>query len=299
MPISAFADSMVQTTSPSTILTQANNKKSFSIKEVPAYKDSPSVKVNNNKPFFTDKEKKNTKSFESYHKLDKLGRCGVTYANVSPSTMPTKKRGNIGMIKPTGWHTVKYNKLIDGNYLYNRCHLIAYCLTAENANKKNLITGTRYMNTEGMLPYEEQTARYIDQTQNHVLYRVTPIFEGNNLVASGVLMEAYSVEDKGKGISFCVYCYNVQPGITIDYATGDSCPSDKAGNKNINNNKTNNSISDISNNQDYIINTNTKKFHKPSCYSVKQMSQRNKKKYKGARKSLIDQGYSPCKNCNP
>lgn len=285
---------------------QAATKKQdgFSIKQVPKYKGKASVKVNGNKPYFTKKEKENTKSFESYHKLDKLGRCGVCYANVSKATMPTEERGNIGMVKPSGWHTVKYNGVVDGNYLYNRCHLIAYCLTAENANKKNLITGTRYINIEGMLPYEEKTARYVDDTGNHVLYRVTPIFEGNNLVASGVLMEAYSVEDKGKGLSFCVYCYNVQPGVTINYATGDSHLSgktDKNQNKDSSGNKNDGSKQETaeSGQQTYILNTNTKKFHKPDCYSVKQMSEKNKKKYKGSRKSLINEGFSPCKNCNP
>ena len=179
---------------------QKNTKDRFSIKEVPKYNGKSSVAVHGNKPYFTSREKKNTNTFESYHKLDKLGRCGVAYANVSKDTMPTEARGEIGQIRPSGWHTVKYTGVVDGNYLYNRCHLIAYCLTAENANKKNLITGTRYMNNEGMLPYEEKTARYIDKTNNHVLYRVTPVFEGSNLVASGVLMEAYSVEDQGKGI---------------------------------------------------------------------------------------------------
>ena len=179
---------------------QKNTKDRFSIKEVPKYNGKSSVAVHGNKPYFTSREKKNTNTFESYHKLDKLGRCGVAYANVSKDTMPTEARGEIGQIRPSGWHTVKYTGVVDGNYLYNRCHLIAYCLTAENANKKNLITGTRYMNNEGMLPFEEKTARYIDKTNNHVLYRVTPVFEGSNLVASGVLMEAYSVEDQGKGI---------------------------------------------------------------------------------------------------
>ena len=159
--------------------------------------------------------------------------------------------------------------------------------TGENANKKNLITGTRYLNVEGMLPYEEKTAEYIEKTGNHMLYRVTPIFEGNNLLASGVLMEGYSVEDQGKGISFCVYCYNVQPGVTIDYATGDSHISDKSDNSKKNNIKT------------YILNTNTKKFHKPTCKSVKQMSAKNKKQCKCTRDELIKKGYSPCKNCNP
>ena len=183
--------------------------------------------------------------------------------------------------------------MVDGNYLYNRCHLIAYCLTAENANKKNLITGTRYLNNEGMLPYETKTAQYIDKTKNHVLYRVTPVFKGSDLVASGVLMEAYSVEDQGKGISFCVYCYNVQPGVAIDYATGDSHLSGK------NNQNSHKSSAKEHASAVYILNTNTKKFHKPDCYSVKQMRSKNRKKYKGLRKKLIKDGYSPCKNCNP
>ena len=186
------------------VVTQAAAK-SFSIKDVPKYDGKATVKVNGNKPYFTEREKKNTKAFESYQKLDKLGRCGVAYANVCPELMPTEERGEIGSIKPSGWHTVKYNGIVDGNYLYNRCHLIAYCLTAENANKKNLITGTRYLNNEGMLPYEIKVAQYVEDTGNHVLYRVTPILEGNNLLASGVLMEAYSVEDKGKGVGMAVF----------------------------------------------------------------------------------------------
>lgn len=264
-----------------------NQKDCFSLKDVPKYNGKASVKINGNKPYFTEKEKTNLNTFESYHKLDKLGRCGVAYANVSKDTMPTEERGNIGNIKPSGWHTVKYKGVVDGNYLYNRCHLIAFCLTGENANKKNLITGTRYLNVEGMLPYEEKTAEYIEKTGNHVLYRVTPIFEGNNLLASGVLMEGYSVENQGKGISFCVYCYNIQPGIIIDYATGDSHLSDKSDNIKKNNIKT------------YILNSNTKKFHKPTCKSVKQMSAKNKKQCKCTRDELIKKGYSPCKNCNP
>lgn len=207
--------------------------------------------------------------------------------------MPTEERGAIGSVKPTGWHTVKYNGIVDGNYLYNRCHLIAYCLTAENANKKNLITGTRYLNIEGMLPYETMVANYVDRTGNHVLYRVTPVFKGDNLLASGVIMEGYSVEDKGKGIKFCVYAYNVQPDIKIDYETGDSkLISDKSKN-------TGNNSPDQETKQTYIVNLNTKKFHKPNCRSVSSMSERNKKTYKGKRSSLINNGYSPCKICNP
>lgn len=270
---------------------EAKTKK-FSLSQVPKYNGEASVEVNGNKPYFTAKEKKNTKSFESYHKLDKLGRCGVAYANVCKDTMPTEERGAIGSVKPTGWHTVKYNGIVDGNYLYNRCHLIAYCLTAENANKKNLITGTRYLNIEGMLPYETKVANYVDRTGNHVLYRVTPVFKGDNLLASGVLMEGYSVEDKGKGIKFCVYAYNVQPDIKIDYKTGDSkLISDKIKN-------TGNNSSDQAK-QTYIVNLNTKKFHKPNCRSVSSMSERNKKTYRGKRSSLINNGYSPCKICNP
>ena len=187
----------------------------------PDYTGQASVEINGNRPYFTESEMITT-SFETYSELDDLGRCGVAYANLSKETMPVEERGEIGMIKPTGWHTVKYADVIEDVYLYNRCHLIAFCLSGENANEKNLITGTRYMNVEGMLPFEEKVAKYIDKTGNHVLYRVTPIYEGNNLVASGVLMEAYSIEDNGAGICFCVYCYNVQPGIEIDYATGES-----------------------------------------------------------------------------
>lgn len=192
----------------------------FSLNEVPPYAGAPYTEVHNNVPFFTDTT--TTAVFELYSPLDELGRCGVAFANICPELMPTESRGSIGMIKPSGWQTVKYNDLIDGNYLYNRCHLIAYSLASENANELNLITGTRYLNTQGMLPFENLVANYVSATGNHVLYRSTPIFEGRDLVARGVLMEGYSVEDSGRGVSFCVFCYNVQPGIEIDYATGDS-----------------------------------------------------------------------------
>ena len=192
----------------------------FSLSDVPAYAGAPYVAVNNNVPYFSDSDL-TTISFEQYGGLDSLGRCQAAYASIGWDLMPTEKRGSISSVRPTGWHNVKYDG-IDGKYLYNRCHLIGYQLTAENANEKNLITGTRYMNVEGMEPFENMTADYIKETGNHVLYRVTPEFEGNNLVASGVLMEGKSVEDDGAGVQFCVYCYNVQPGITIDYATGES-----------------------------------------------------------------------------
>ncbi len=180
------------------------------------------VVQNGNVPLFTE-EDATTQCFEYYSELDELGRCGVAFANIGLELMPTEERGEIGHIKPTGWHTVKYQGVVEGNYLYNRCHLIAYMLSAENANERNLITGTRYMNVEGMLPFEAMVADYVKETQNHVLYRVTPIYEGDNLVASGVTIEAKSVEDDGEGICFYVYVKNIQPGIKINYETGESC----------------------------------------------------------------------------
>lgn len=201
---------------PKAAAAQTGNSGAFDLSAIPAYSGQPYVAVNNNVPFFSDADLTDV-SFESYGDLDALGRCSVAYASVGTDTMPTEKRGNIGQVKPTGWHTVKY-VFVDGKYLYNRCHLIGYQLTSENANEKNLITGTRYLNVQGMLPFENMTADYVKETENHVLYRVTPVFEGNNLVAAGVLMEAESVEDKGEGVEFCVFVYNAQPGVTIDYA---------------------------------------------------------------------------------
>lgn len=178
--------------------------------------------VNNNIPLFTDEEKQNTQAFEYYSDLDSLERCGAAYANICKEIMPTEERGEIGMVKPTGWHTVKYD-CVDGKYLYNRCHLIAFCLAGENANEKNLITGTRYFNTQIMLPFETQVAQYIDShPDNHVLYRVTPVFSNDNLVANGVYMEAWSVEDNGTGICFFIFANNYQPGIIINYENGES-----------------------------------------------------------------------------
>lgn len=189
--------------------------------DIPSYAGRAYVEINGNVPYFDDSELI-TQSFETYSNLDSLGRCGVAYANVGVDLMPTEERGSIGQVKPSGWHSVRYNGVVDGNYLYNRCHLIGYQLTAENANEKNLITGTRYFNTEVMLPFENMVADYIKETNNHVLYRVTPVFSGNNLVADGVLMEAKSVEDAGEGVLFNVFCYNVQPGVAINYADGSS-----------------------------------------------------------------------------
>lgn len=199
---------------------QSTQTSVISLEEIPAYSGSAYVAVNGNQPFFTEEEY-TAASYETYSPLDDLGRCGPAMANVGRDLMPTEERGAIGSVKPTGWQTAKYD-FVDGKYLYNRCHLIGYQLTAGNANKRNLITGTRYLNVTGMLPFENMVADYIKETNNHVLYRVTPVFDGDDLVAKGVLMEAWSVEDGGEGVCFNVYCYNVQPGVTIDYATGDN-----------------------------------------------------------------------------
>lgn len=190
------------------------------LEEIPEFSGEAYVVINGNVPFFMPEEY-TTESFEEYADLDELGRCGVTMACIGVDIMPTEDRGDIGNVKPTGWQSVKYDG-ISGKYLYNRCHLIGFQLAGENANKKNLITGTRYLNIEGMLPFEDLVADYVKETENHVLYRVTPIFEGDNLVAHGVLMEGWSVEDEGEGVCFCIYAYNAQPGIIIDYATGES-----------------------------------------------------------------------------
>jgi len=287
----------------------------FSIWEIPAYSGTPYTEVNDNKPYFTEADL-TTQSFETYSELDSLGRCGVAYANVGQDLMPTEPRGEIGAVKPTGWHLVKYDN-VDGKYLYNRCHLIAYMLAAENANPQNLITGTRYLNTQGMLPFETKVCDYIKNTGNHVLYRVTPIFDGDNLLADGVLMEAYSVEDAGEGIQFCVFAYNVQPGIGIDYATGDNWAESNAASQEAaapivietptQQPQTDTtvqitpepSVPQESRETTYVLNTNTMKFHYPSCSSVDQMKEKNKEIYTGNREDIINMGYMPCKRCNP
>lgn len=208
-----------------TYSTGSDQTETFSLDSVPAYSQKAYAVINNNIPYFTEADY-TTESYEYYSNLDSLGRCGVCIASIGRDLMPSEERGPIGKVRPSGWHTIKYDN-IDGNYLYNRCHLIGYQLTGENANTANLITGTRYLNVQGMLPFEDMTADYIKETGNHVLYRATPVFDGDNLVADGVLLEGYSVEDNGAGICFNVFCYNVQPGIEIDYATGDSSQTDK------------------------------------------------------------------------
>ena len=287
----------------------------FSLREIPAYSGTPYTEVNGNKPYFTEVDL-TTQSFETYSELDSLGRCGVAYANVGQDLMPTEPRGEIGAVKPTGWHLVKYDN-VDGKYLYNRCHLIAYMLAAENANPQNLITGTRYLNVQGMLPFETKVCDYVKNTGNHVLYRVTPIFDGDNLLADGVLMEAYSVEDVGEGIQFCVFAYNVQPGIGIDYATGDNWAESNAASQEAaapivietptQQPQTDTtvqitpepSVPQESQETTYVLNTNTMKFHYPSCSSVDQMKEKNKEIYTGNREDIINMGYMPCKRCNP
>lgn len=289
--------------------TEITTASSFSLSDVPAYSGKAYISVNGNVPYFTAAELTTT-SFETYSDLDTLGRCGVTYACIGQDLMPTKERGSIGMVKPTGWHTVRYDDLVDGKYLYNRCHLIGYQLTGENANTQNLITGTRYLNIEGMLPFENMVADYIQETDNHVLYRVTPIFEGNNLLANGVLMEGYSVEDKGAGVSYCVFAYNVQPGIEIDYATGESKLADGAQHEEQKTATVTPTPSPEPEKQepvngseasqaDYILNTNTKKFHYTTCSSVNDMKEKNKQEFFGTRDEAISNGYSPCGCCKP
>lgn len=256
----------------------------ISMEEIPAYAGEPYVVIHDNVPGFTQEDLV-TDSYESYSELDALNRCGVVMACIGQDLMPTQERGSIGQVKPTGWQTVKYD-CVDGKYLYNRCHLIGFQLTGENANECNLITGTRYLNVEGMLPFENMVADYVTETGNHVLYRVTPIFEGDNLVASGVQMEAQSVEDDGEGIAFNVYCYNVQPGVEIDYATGDSWLAEQT-------------EATTGGGQTYVLNTSSQKFHLPECSSVESIQEQNKQTVTCDRQDLIGQGYEPCGRCDP
>lgn len=300
--------STVHETEPAEIITEAVTEKaekifppdsSIDVSSVPEYSDAAYVEINNNKPYF---EVFTNEYFEKYSELDSLGRCGTVFEMLGPETMPEAEREGIGMIKPSGWHTVKYPELIPDLYLYNRCHLIGYQLCGKNADERNLITGTRYMNVSGMLQFEDKTAEYIRQSGNHVLYRVSPVFDGSNLVASGVLMEALSVEDNGSGLSFCVFCYNIQPGIEINYSDGESQIAEEPVQTESEEPEEieKETVPDTENTeQEYILNTNTNKFHYPSCKSVKQMKEENKKEYTGTRDEIISQGYSACKNCNP
>lgn len=269
--------------------------------DIPEFSGKPFAVINENRPNFTDSEL-TTHGYEQYSELDKLGRCGTATACACKDIMPTEERDGIGQVKPSGWHTVKYDN-ISGKYLYNRCHLIGFQLSGENANVKNLITGTRYINTEGMLPFENMVADYIKETNNHVMYRVTPVFYGDDLVARGVQMEAFSVEDNGDGICYNVFVYNSQPGIEIDYATGESRLAEnvEADTSNYDKQSDSDQAADSSLPQSgtYILNKSTKKFHYPSCSASKQIEADNRAEFFGDRNELIDDNYSPCKNCNP
>jgi DNA-entry nuclease len=316
----------------------------FDLSEVPPYGGTVWADVNGDVPFFDEAQMKAAVgmvkdlpdlppgNLQIYGELDDLGRCTGACALVGPETLPQTERGSISAVKPTGWHTVKYDG-IDGNYLYNRCHLIGFQLTGQDANEKNLITGTRYLNVEGMLPYEDSVLAYVTGTGNHVLYRVTPVFTEANLLAAGVLMEARSIEDPL--VQFCAFCYNVQPGITIDYATGESTgPAfhgsdeavetlDSAGKTGDSAGETGDSAGETGDptgetrgaagiagdaagetegtvgNWKYIINVSSRKFHLPGCESVKKMSKKNMQGWDGTREELIEMGYDPCKNCMP
>lgn len=267
---------------------------------VPAFAGVPYIVINENTPYFTEEEI-TVESYEYYSELDALGRCGVTVSCIGKDMMPTDERESISSVKPTGWVNNKYDtSLVEGGYIYNRCHLIGFQLTGENARKENLITGTRYMNVTGMLPFENMVADYLHEyEENHVMYRVTPIFEGSNLVANGVLMEAYSVEDEGEEICFCVYVYNVQPGITIDYRTGNNVLDSKFDGFDTL------PPEDVETDEegrimmDYIINTSSKKFHDVDCGNADDISEHNRREYHGAREDLIEEGYNPCGACKP
>lgn len=264
---------------------EKDNLKAY-IDNVPEFSGSPYAVINSNVPFFTEDEY-SFKSFEKYSKLDRLGRNGVAFASIGPDIMPTEEREAIGMVKPAGWHTIKYD-WIEGKYLYNRCHLLGFQLTGENANEENLITGTRYLNVEGMLPFENLIADYVKKTGYHVLLRVTPVYTGDNLIADGILMEGLSMEDEGEGVSFNVYCYNVQPGVIIDYATGKSKKDDSySSEKPI--------IFDSE--STYILNKNTKKAHLETCPGAADIKDKNKDIYYGKLQDIINGGYDTCSQC--
>ena len=265
------------------------------VDDVPAYSGEPYVEVNDNQPEFTEEEL-TTVSYEDYSELDELGRCQSAEACIGQDLMPTEARESISSVKPTGWKNKSYDT-VDGGYVYNRCHLIGFQLTGENANEENLITG--YMNVEGMLPFEDEVAAYIKETDNHVMYRVTPVFEGDDLVASGVQMQAESVEDDGVGISFNVYVYNVQPYVVIDYKTGENWEGDEIAEPEGKWADGTEAEPSDTKEQMYILNKNTKKFHKPECSGAKKIKAKNKGEYTGSRQTLIDEGYEPCGNCNP
>ena len=257
---------------------------------IPAYSGTPFITLKDGIPSFTEAEL-TTVGYETYSPLDSLGRCGVVIASLGKETMPAKDedRGSISHVYPSGWEQEKYD-FVDGKYIYNRSHLIGWQLSAENDNERNLITGTRYMNVEGMLPFENMVADYIKETGNHVAYRVTPIFAGNNLVCHGVQIEAYSIEDEGEGICFNVFCYNVQPGVTIRYETGENFLSTETSTES-------DTTAEESSEILYILNTNSKKIHKPTCGNAATISPANRKETSETLEELLDKGYTTCGNC--
>ncbi len=256
---------------------------SQSVQDVPAFSGSPYVVINGNQPEFTPEEL-TAQAYEYYSPLDLLGRCGYTMACIGAELMPTQERESISQVKPTGWIQAQYDH-VEGKSLYNRCHLIGFQLTGENANERNLVTGTRYCNTEGMLPFENMAADYIRETGNHILYRVTPIFNGEELVCRGLQMEAWSLEDQGDGICFNVYVYNVQPGVEIDYATGESWLTGEE--------------PPVSGEQTYILNASSHKFHAGDCAQGQDIKPENRQDYTGSREDLLSQGYTPAGCCSP
>jgi DNA-entry nuclease len=263
-----------------------------SIEGIPDYAGDPYVELNGNVPLSTSEEI-TAVSFETYAELDSLGRCGLTIACIGRDLMPTKNRESISSVTPSGWKNKKYDsKLVDGGWIYNRCHLIGFQLAGENANERNLITGTRYLNIDGMLPFENMVADYVKETGNHVMYRVTPLYAGTNLLASGVRIEGYSVEDEGEGLCFHVFAYNVQPGITINYATGENClngeytpPAEEDSEP----------LGEVT----YVLNTSSKKFHLPTCAGVQDMKEENRKETDKDKETLLQDGYTACGTCKP
>lgn len=284
----------------------------LSLQDIPEYSGAAYVVLQGNRPDFLEEELARLGE-ETYSSLDLLGRCGPAFAVIGPETMPTEERGPIGQVKPTGWHLVKYD-CVEGKYLYNRCHLIGYQLSGENANEKNLITGTRYLNVEGMLPFENEVADYVEDTGNHVAYRVTPVFRDGELLVRGVQMEAWSIEDRGAGVCFNLYVYNVQPGVEIDYATGESWLSEEKKEEQ----KPNGSSPELPHSQltqpgasnqtqakpqdetsGYVLNVKTGRFHLPECSGAKSMNSNNRKDLNNDREELLSVGYIPCGQCNP
>lgn len=308
-PIPMDIPSAPVVSTPSEVVTPVNPEipSAFNPATIPEYNGEPWVYVNNNIPFFTEDEITD-KSFENYSELDELGRCGVAFACLSTDTQPNgEERGNISRVRPSGWkyngqnNNVKYD-CVEGSYIYNRCHLIMWALSAENDNALNLITGTRYLNIDGMLPWETEADEYVDETGNHLMYRVTPIYTGDNLVADGVLMEGYSVEDEGSGLSFCVYAYNVQPGVELNYATGESHYSGvffDIDAKSVIYDSTAATTPLEENVGTYVLNTNSKKIHTEDCEFGKSTSEKNKSEFMGTIQELIDNGYSRCSSCKP